>query len=65
MGGGGGGVPGFRRGACGRASAATADGRRSATVQVSTRLGPGFGSQPVFRALRRTFGLAVCAAMAG
>jgi len=47
--------------------AASADGRRSATVQVSTQLSPTLAAQgpPVaFRALRRAEGLAVCAALA-
>jgi D-alanyl-D-alanine carboxypeptidase len=42
---------------------ATADGRRSATVQVSAQIAPEFTAR-LFPPLRRTFALAVCAALA-
>ena len=44
--------------------AATADGRRSATIQVSTQLTLGNGVQATFRAFRNATELAVCAALA-
>jgi D-alanyl-D-alanine carboxypeptidase len=44
--------------------AATADGRRSATVQASTQLTLGNGVQATFRAFRNATELAVCAALA-
>lgn len=43
---------------------ATADGRRSATVQVSTQLDPVHGERAAVRALRRAFDRAACAALA-
>jgi D-alanyl-D-alanine carboxypeptidase len=47
--------------------AASADGRRSVTVQVSTQLSPAVPEpgRSAFRALRRAEELAVCAALAG
>jgi len=45
-------------------TAASSDGRRSATVSANTQLNPESFSQPAFRALRRAFGRAACAALA-
>jgi D-alanyl-D-alanine carboxypeptidase len=45
-------------------AAASSDGRRSATVSANTQLNEVMFSQPAFRALRRAFGRAACAALA-
>jgi D-alanyl-D-alanine carboxypeptidase len=45
-------------------TAASSDGRRSASVSANTQLNPESFSQPAFRALRRAFGRAACAALA-
>jgi D-alanyl-D-alanine carboxypeptidase len=45
-------------------AAASSDGRRSATVSANTQLDLGRFSQPAFRALRRAFERAACAALA-
>lgn len=45
-------------------AAASANGRRSATVSINTQLSPDSGSPPAWRALRRAFGRAACAALA-
>jgi D-alanyl-D-alanine carboxypeptidase len=44
--------------------AASRSGRRSVTLQVSTQLTPDAGVPRTWRALRRAFGLGVCAALA-
>jgi D-alanyl-D-alanine carboxypeptidase len=43
--------------------ATSADGRRSVTIQASTQLAPGAGDRRAYQALRRAFGLGVCAAL--
>ena len=43
--------------------AASRDGRRSITIQVSTQLSHGTGDPRAFQALRRAFSLGVCAAL--
>jgi D-alanyl-D-alanine carboxypeptidase len=45
-------------------AAASSDGRRSATVSANTQLNQEMFSQPAFRALRRAFERAACAALA-
>ena len=45
-------------------AAASSDGRRSATVSANTQLAQGRFSPPAFRALRRAFARAACAALA-
>ena len=45
-------------------AAATSGGRRSATVSVNTQLSPDTGNPAAWRALRRAFGRAACAALA-
>ena len=45
-------------------AAASSDGRRSATVSVNTQLAEDRFSQPAFRAVRRGFARAACAALA-
>lgn len=45
-------------------AAASSDGRRSATVSANTQLNQVMFSQPAFRALRRAFERAACAALA-
>jgi D-alanyl-D-alanine carboxypeptidase len=45
-------------------AAASSDGRRSATVSANTRVVQGPSSNPAFRALRRAFARAACAALA-
>jgi D-alanyl-D-alanine carboxypeptidase len=45
-------------------AAASSDGRRSASVSANTQLDLGRFSQPAFRALRRAFERAACAALA-
>ena len=45
-------------------TAASSDGRRSATVSANTQLSQTSFSQPAFRALRRAFERAACAALA-
>jgi D-alanyl-D-alanine carboxypeptidase len=45
-------------------AAASSDGRRSATVSANTQLNQVMFSQPAFRALRRAFERASCAALA-
>ena len=44
-------------------AAASSNGRRSATVSANTQLNQVMFSQPAFRALRRTFARAACAAL--
>jgi D-alanyl-D-alanine carboxypeptidase len=44
-------------------AAASSDGRRSATVSANTQLNQEMFSQPAFRALRRAFARAACAAL--
>jgi len=43
--------------------ASSPDGRRSVTIQASTQLSGGTGAPKAFQALRRAFGLGVCAAL--
>jgi D-alanyl-D-alanine carboxypeptidase len=45
-------------------AAASSDGRRSATVSANTRVVQGPSGNPAFRALRRAFARAACAALA-
>jgi D-alanyl-D-alanine carboxypeptidase len=45
-------------------AAASSDGRRSATVSANTRVVQGPSGNPAFRALRRGFARAACAALA-